>query len=159
VRTRQSGTTLVIVLIMLVVVTLLGVASMRISNSSLQVVGNMQARKFVENWSFQAIEQTMNSIAPYASSTAALTPITSSTTASGTDPFVIYGVPNGVTITVGPRTCIYTTVAAGYSAVSTIAPEDNLWEFRVTVTDNFTKATTAMVQGVKIRQLFNSCPT
>lgn len=154
-RTRQSGTTLVIVLIMLVVITLLGVASMRISNSSLQVVGNMQARKFVENWSFQAIEQAMNSIVPYNTPG---TPLTSSTTASGTDPFVIYGVPNGVSITVGPRTCLFSAAAAGYSAVSTIAPEDNLWEFRVTVTDNFTKATTAMTQGVRIRQLTGSCP-
>ena len=154
-RTRQGGTTLVIVLIMLVVITLLGVASMRISNSSLLVVGNMQARKFVENWSFQAIEQAMNSAAPY---NTPATPLTSSTTASGTDPFVIYGVPNGVTITVGPRTCVFSAAAAGYSAVSTIAPEDNLWEFRVTVTDDFTKATTAMTQGVKIRQLSGSCP-
>ena len=47
--------------------------------------------------------------------------------------------------------------ATGYSAVSTIAPEDNLWEFRVTVLDDFTKANAAMVQGVKIRQLAGSC--
>ena len=154
-RTRQSGATLVIVLIMLVVITLLGVASMRISNSSLQVVGNMQARKFVENWSFQAIEQAMNSIAPYNSPATVMT----SSTGTGTDPLVIYGVPNGVTISVGPRTCLYNAPAAGYSAVSTIAPEDNLWEFRVTVTDDFTKATTAMTQGVKIRQLQGACPT
>jgi Tfp pilus assembly protein PilX len=155
VRTRQSGATLVIVLIMLVVVTLLGVASMRISNSSLQVVGNMQARKFVENWSFQAIEQAMNSIAPYNSPTTVMT----SSSGTGTDPLVIYGVPNGVTITVGARTCVHNTVASGYSAVSTLAPEDNLWEFRVTVVDDFTKATTAMTQGVKIRQLQGACPT
>lgn len=153
-RQRQAGTTLVIVLIMLVVITLLGVASMRISNSSLQVVGNMQARKFAENWSLQAIEQTVNSIVPF---NTPATPLTESTLASGSDPFKIYGVPNGVAITVGPRTCMHSAAAAGYSAVSTIAPEDNLWEFRVTVTDNFTKATAAMTQGVKIRQLFGAC--
>ena len=154
-RTRQSGTTLVIVLIMLMVITLLGVASMRISNSSLQVVGNMQARKFVENWSHQAIEQAMNSIVPF---NTPATVMTSTTVASGTDPFLIYGVPSGVTISVGARTCLFSAAAAGYSAVSTIAPEDNLWEFRVTVTDDFTKATTAMTQGVKIRQLQGACP-
>lgn len=154
-RTRQSGTTLVIVLIMLMVITLLGVASMRISNSSLQVVGNMQARKFVENWSYQAIEQAMNSIAPFNTPG---TVMTSTTAASGTDPFKIYGVPSGVTISVGARTCLFSAAAAGYSAVSTIAPEDNLWEFRVTVIDDFTKASTAMTQGVKIRQLQGACP-
>lgn len=154
-RQRQSGTTLVIVLIMLVVVTLLGVASMRISNSSLTVVGNMQARKFAENWSLQAIEQTVNSIVPF--NTPATT-LTASTAASGSDPFKIYGVPNGVAITVGARTCLNSAAATGYSAVSTIAPEDNLWEFRVTVVDNFTKASASMTQGVKIRQLNGSCP-
>ena len=153
-RQRQSGTTLVIVLIMLVVITLLGVASMRISNSSLAVVGNMQSRKFAENWSNQAIEFTMNSIVPYNTPGTA---ITSSTAASGGDPFKIYGVPNGVNINVGPRTCMFSAAASGYSAVSTIAPEDNLWEFSVTVTDTFTGATTAMTQGVKIRQLQGSC--
>ena len=46
---REHGATLLIVLVMLVVITLLAVAGMRMSNSSLQVVGNMQARKFAEN--------------------------------------------------------------------------------------------------------------
>ncbi len=154
-RARQSGTTLLIVLIMLVVITLLGIASIRISGSSLMVVGNMQARKFAENWTLQAIEQTMNSITPFNTPG---TQILSSTTASGTNAFLIYGVPNGVNITVGARTCLFSTPASGYSAVSAIAPEDNLWEFRVTVVDTFTQASSAMVQGVKIRQLAGNCP-
>ena len=154
-RSRQSGTTLLVVLIMLVVITLLGIASIRISGSSLMVVGNMQARKFAENWTLQAIEQTVNSITPF---NTPATQIVSTTTLSGTDPFKIYAVPNGVNITVGARTCLFSAPATGYSAVSTIAPEDNLWEFRVTVLDDFTKASAAMVQGVKIRQLAGSCP-
>ena len=154
-RSRQSGTTLLVVLIMLVVITLLGIASIRISGSSLMVVGNMQARKFAENWTLQAIEQTVNSITPF---NTPATQIVSTTTLSGTDPFKIYAVPNGVNITVGARTCLFSAPATGYSAVSTIAPQDNLWEFRVTVLDDFTKASAAMVQGVKIRQLAGSCP-
>ena len=154
-RSRQSGTTLLVVLIMLVVITLLGIASIRISGSSMMVVGNMQARKYAEHWTLQAIEQTVNSITPF--NTPAIQ-IVSTTTLSGTDPFKIYAVPNGVNITVGARTCLFSAPATGYSAVSTIAPEDNLWEFRVTVLDDFTKASAAMVQGVKIRQLAGSCP-
>jgi hypothetical protein len=42
--------------------------------------------------------------------------------------------------------------------VQPIVPEDNLWEFTVSVTDNFTQATTTMGQGAKIRQLAGSCP-
>jgi hypothetical protein len=66
-------------------------------------------------------------------------------------------VPSGITIAVTSRTCLFSAPAAGYSAVSTIAPEDNLWEFGVTASDSFTGATTSMVQGTKIRQLFGSC--
>src|SRR5207253_5497125 len=142
---RQSGTTLLVVLIMLVVITLLGIASIRISGSSMMVVGNMQARKYAEHWTLQAIEQTVNSITPF---NTPATQIVSTTTLSGTDPFKIYAVPNGVNITVGARTCLFSAPATGYSAVSTIAPQDNLWEFRVTVLDDFTKASAAMVQGV-----------
>jgi hypothetical protein len=65
--------------------------------------------------------------------------------------------PTGVQVSVSARTCIYSAPASGYSAVSTIAPEDNLWEFSVTANDTFTKATSTMVQGAKIRQLAGSC--
>ena len=151
---RQRGTTLMVVLVMLVVLTLLGIAGVRMSSSSLQIVGNMQARKFVENWGQQGVEFVMNSITPFNNPTTA---ITSTTTASGTDPYKIYGVPAGISITVTSRTCLFSAPASGYSAVSTIAPEDNLWEFGVTVNDSFTGATTTMGQGTKIRQLFGAC--
>src|SRR5258708_26341463 len=127
-RTRERGTTLLIVLIMLVVITLLGIASIRISGSSLMVVGNMQARKFAENWSQQAIEQVVNTITPFNTPG---TQLVSTTSASGTDPFKIYGVPNGVNITVGARTCLFSAAPTGYSAVSTIAPRDTLLACRV----------------------------
>ena len=152
---RQRGTTLLVVLVMLVVLTLLGIAGVRMSSSSLQVVGNMQARKFVENWGLQGNEFVMNSINPFNNPAQA---ITSSTSASGTDWFKIYGVPSGISITVTSRTCLFSAPASGYSAVSTIAPEDNLWEYGVTASDGFTGATTTMVQGTRIRQLFGACP-
>ena len=60
----ERGATLLIVLVMLVVITLLAIAGMRMSNSSLQVVGNMQARKFAENVASQGVEDVLNSIGP-----------------------------------------------------------------------------------------------
>src|SRR2546426_10896906 len=69
---RQQGATLLVVLVMLVVITLLGIASIRISGSNLLVVGNMQSRKFVENYGLQAIEQVLNSIAPFNAPTSAV---------------------------------------------------------------------------------------
>ena len=138
---RQQGATLLVVLVMLVVITLLGIASIRISGSNLLVVGNMQSRKFVENYGLQAIEQVLNSIAPFNAPTSP----------------VAVTAPAGLTVTVSNRTCTFSAPAPGTSAVSAIAPEDNNWEFSVTVTDSFTGARTSMVQGVKIRQLAGAC--
>jgi len=138
---RQQGATLLVVLVMLVVITLLGIASIRISGSNLLVVGNMQSRKFVENYALQAIEQVMNSIAPFNAPTSP----------------VAVTAPAGLTVTVSNRTCTFSAPAPGTSAVSAIAPEDNNWEFSVSVTDSFTGARTTMVQGVKIRQLAGAC--
>jgi Tfp pilus assembly protein PilX len=155
---REQGATLLVVLVMLVVLTLLGVAGMRMSTSSLQVVGNMQARKFAENVASQSIEDVMNSITPFNAPTGPVTLRTGGTTVTAS-PGVGASLPSpaGVTVTVSSRTCIASAPASGYSAVSTIAPEDNLWEFNVTVNDTFTKATSTMVQGTKIRQLAGSC--
>src|SRR5205085_3341698 len=70
---RERGATLLIVLVMLVVITLLAVAGMRMSNSSLQVVGNMQARKFAENVASQALEDVLNSVGPFNAPNGAVT--------------------------------------------------------------------------------------
>ncbi len=139
---RQGGATLLVVLVMLIVITLLGIAGIKMGTSSLQVVGNMHARKFVENHAQQAVEEVMNTITPFNSPTAAVT---------------ITGLPAGLSATVSNRTCKYSAPAKGYSAVSTIAPEDNIWEFEVTVNDSFTGARSHIVQGSRIRQLSGYC--
>lgn len=141
---RQRGTTLLVVLVMLVVITLFGIAGIRMSSSNLIVVGNMQARKQVENIGQQTIEQIVNSIAYFN------TPNHSTT-------YTMTGLPAGYTATAGPRTCVFAAPATGYSAVAALAPQDNNWEFEVNVTDGFTGAKTKMVQGVRIRQLAGYC--
>ena len=57
---KQRGTTLVIALIMLVVVSLLAVSSLGTTNMSLKVVGNMQARGEALQASQQAIETVIS---------------------------------------------------------------------------------------------------
>jgi Tfp pilus assembly protein PilX len=137
----QRGTTLIVALMMLLVITLLGIASIRMSGSSMMVVGNMQARKFTENLAFQAIEETMSSIAPFNDRLLLVQPAQ----------------PALVTISVSPRSCVFSVPATGYSAVAALTPEDNIWEFAVTVDDSLTGARTRMVQGAKIRQLAGAC--
>jgi Tfp pilus assembly protein PilX len=152
---RQRGTTLIVVLVMLVVLTLLAVAGMRMS---LQIVGNMQARRFFDNVAQQAIEDVMNSIAPFNVKDGAVTLRSGGATVSApAGTAVSLPSPAGVQVTVSARTCLFSAPASGYSAVQPIVPEDNLWEFTVTVTDSFTQARTTMVQGSKIRQLALSC--
>jgi hypothetical protein len=144
---RQEGTTLLVTLVMLVVITLLGIAAIRMSSSSLLVVGNMQAKRYVEDWGLQAIEQVLNSIAPF-NSPAAPVQVTKPDGSA---------LPAGVEITVSNRTCLFAAPASGYSAVFSLAPEDNVWEFQVTVNDSFTGARSTMVQGARIRQLAGAC--
>jgi Tfp pilus assembly protein PilX len=138
---RQGGATLLVVLVMLVVMTLLGIASIRMSSTSLLIVGNMQARRFVENQAQLAVEQVLSSIDPFNNPTSV----------------PVIAAPAGLTINVGDRACVHSSPAAGYSAVAPISPEDNTWEFDVNVTDSFTGAKARMVQGTRIRQLSGSC--
>lgn len=139
---RQRGTTLLVVLVMLVAITLLGITGIRMSTSSLMVIGNMQSRKYTEGIALQAIEQTMSTIAPFNTPTLAVTPTP----------------PSGlISIAVSNRTCMFSAPASGYSAVAALTPEDNIWEFTVTVTDSLTGARTVMTQGAKIRQLAGYC--
>lgn len=138
---RQKGAVLLVVLVMLVVITLLGLASIRMSSTSLMVVGNMQARRVAENQAQLAVEQVLSSIGPFNNPT--------------TPPVI--AAPAGFTINVGDRICVQTAPAAGYSAVQPISPEDNTWEFDVTVTDSFTGARARMAQGTRIRQLSGAC--
>ena len=155
---RQRGATLVVVLVMLVVLTLLAVAGMRMSTASLTIVGNMQARRFVDNVANQAVEDVMNSIVPFNSPNGPVTLRTGGTTVAA-NPATATALPSpaGITVTISARTCLFSAPASGYSAVQPIVPEDNLWEFSVAVNDSFTKAQTSMVQGTKIRQLAGSC--
>lgn len=139
---KQQGMTLLIALAMLVVITIMGVSAIRMTGSSLLVVGNMQWRKSAENQAMLAIEQTMNSVVPFYAPTST----------------VAFTAPAGYTVTIGNRTCLRSTPASGYSALSAVAPEDNYWEFNVTVNDTITGAQTAMTQGARVRQLAGSCP-
>ena len=138
---RQRGVTLLIVLIMLVVLTLFGIAGINVSTSSLTIVGNMQSRKSNEAVAFQAVETVMSSITYFSDPAKAL----------------VFTAPTGVTVSLANRTCLFAAPATGYSAVQPIVPEDTNWEIRLTVTDSVTGASTGLTQGAKIRMLAGYC--
>lgn len=137
----QRGITLMVVLVMLVVLTLFGIAGINVSTSNLQVVGNMQARKSNEAVAYQGVETVLSSINYFNAPAAAVT----------------FTSPTGYTTTFANRVCLFAAPATGYSAVQPIVPEDTNWEVRVSVTDSVSGATTAMTQGVKVRMLAGYC--
>jgi Tfp pilus assembly protein PilX len=139
---RQKGATLVVVLVMLAVLTLFAVAVINLSNLNAKVVGNMQQRKNAEIVAQGAIEQVLSTSANFYTPNGA----------------IAIAAPSGMTITVSNRVCLGATPATGYSLAQQLVPEDDFWDFQVTVTDNVTGANTVVHQGAKIRMLANNCP-
>jgi len=141
-RNPQQGATLVVVLIMLVVLTLFAVAVINLSNLNAKAVGNMQQRKNAEILAQSAIEQVLSSSAAFYSPTAAVT-VTA---------------PSGMAVAVSNRVCTGSTAATGYSLAQQLVPEDDYWDFQVSVSDNVTGANAVVHQGIKVRMLAGNCP-
>src|SRR5438105_9426039 len=139
---RQSGATLLVVLVMLVVLTLFAITVINLSNMNAKAVGNMQHRKNAEAVAQSAIEQVIITSANFYSPAAA----------------VAITAPTGMAIAVGNRVCTASAAAKGNTLTQALVPEDNHWDFQVSVSDAVTGATTVMHQGVKIRMLANNCP-
>lgn len=141
-RSSERGAVLIISLILLVVLTLFVMTSTRIAGGSLRIVNNIQSRHAVDYASQAALEQVLSGVAPFYSPTSA----------------VSVSSPSGMTATVGNRTCVRSTPATGYSAVSGISPEDTFWNVPITVTDTITGSSTTTAQGVRIRLPAGNCP-
>lgn len=135
---QQTGATLLVALIFLLMMTLFAITAINMSTVNLRIVGNMQTSKALDAAAQAAIEQAISSMSQFS-----LTPTS-----------LVVG-----DATVEPPTCIESRVATGYSAVVTnIIPEDNTWEVIATVTDPDSGARSAIHQGVQIRMLAGNCP-
>ena len=135
---NQTGATLLVALIFLVMMTMFAVTAINMSTVNLRIVGNTQISKALDAAAQAAIEQAISSMSQFS-----LTPTS-----------LIVG-----DVTVQPPVCIESRVATGYSAVVTnIIPEDNTWEVIATVTDSDSGANSRIHQGVQIRMLAGNCP-
>jgi Tfp pilus assembly protein PilX len=141
---RQRGATLLVVLVMLVVLTLFAVSVINLSNLNAKAVGNMQFREAAEGVAQNAIEQVLSNSANFYSPNAV--------------PVIASNTTQGMTVTVSNRICLASDAATGYSLAQQIIPEDDYWEFQVTVTDPVSSASVVAHQGAKIRMLANNCP-
>lgn len=138
----QRGSVLFISLILLVAMTMIAVASARVSTTQLGVVGNAQSVQRVESAAQLGIEETVGRVDSFSNPTQSIS---------------VSNLPAGINVTVSDRRCLSTTPAAGFSAVMQLVPEDTLWAVDVQATDSFTGAAATMSQGVRVRMLAGSC--
>lgn len=143
---KQTGTTLVVSLLMLIVLTLLAVTAINTTIMDLRIARNMQAKQETEAAAQEAIEQVISSIANFN------TPTDQTITV------------NGLTVAVAAPQCLGERPALGYSATWGLAPQDTHWEVAASASDNNltpaarTGARTTIHQGIEIRLPAGSCP-
>jgi len=144
-RKRQTGATLIVSLMMLVILTLFAMSAINSSSVNLQIIGNMQILKKVEDAAQNAIEQAISSISTINAAIANPNAAASSVT------------ENGVNVSVSTPQCTGSAPATDYSALSKIVPEDSVWELSAAASDPNSGAAVVIHQGVKVRLTAGSC--
>lgn len=158
---KQSGATLIVALVMLVVLTLLVISAIRSSNTNLRIAGNMQLQEEAVAAAQQATEIvlsnnfTVNPAATTVQVTIGQTTYTaavSAPTCTGSKP-VLNSDPNI------PNECISSGTAQNTGIIFASAPAlggtswcyDQQWEVGTNVSDATTGASTTMHQGVALK--------
>ena len=140
---QQQGSTLLVSLIFLVVITLFGVSAINSSSLNLRIAANSQFQNQATAAAQMGIEQAMNSLTTFTSPSAQT--INVDVNRDGTPDY---------TATVSPAVCLSTRAAMGYSAeycATGACPIDTNWELVSTVNDTTTGAKVTLRQGVKVR--------
>ena len=185
-RRRQTGTVLVVALIMLVLVTMLAVTSFNLGKSNLQIVSNMQHRNEAIAAGREAIEEVLSSTRFFATPEDALaSPCNGNSNTRCVD-------SNGdgradVIVTLSPPpSCIKAQtiktialdpalaedvgctlgVAQSFGVVGTITGDslcaNSLWDITAGATDAVTETRVALTQGVSVRvakdDIATNCP-
>lgn len=141
-KNRQQGSSLLVSLVMLIVLTLLVVSAIRISTTNLKTVGNMQSKNETIMAAQQAVEQVLSDLSNFTA------PV-----AFPSVPVDINGdaVPD-FSVAVAAPVCINSKPVPGYGIdFIDSAPKDTYWDVTATVTDSRTGASSILHQGVKVR--------
>jgi hypothetical protein len=134
----QSGATLVITLIMLVLLTLFAVSAVGLSASTAKVVGNMQAKKTTDAMAQRVVDQVISE---------------GLFGDKRNVPVVPAWRPAGFTIEVTARHCkAFTPTILDPQTGSAI------WEFDVCVKDSFTSSKSYIRQGVAVKTMSAGTP-
>lgn len=138
----QQGSVLFVSLILLVAMTMIAVASARVSSTQLQLVGNAQSKQRVESVAQLGVEEVVGRIDAFTNPTQVVT---------------VGNLPAGINLAISDRRCLSTSPASGFSAVMQMSPVDTIWAVDVQATDTFTGATATVSQGIRVRMLAGSC--
>ena len=156
-RARQSGLTLFVAMIILVMVTLLVVSAFRVSNTNLKIVSSMQGRQEALSTAQAAIEQVISSsFFSENPNIVGATPIAVDVNGDGTDDYdVQMAVPRCMrtspVVMANPPTKLQLECAGSSRFPSSMTPtwcSNTIWEVAATTTDRLTAATTTVRQGV-----------
>ena len=140
---QQQGSTLLVSLIFLVVITLFGVSAINTSNLNLRIASNAQFQQQALAAAQLGIEKAMGSMTTFTAPNTQT--ITLDVNKDGTPDY---------TATVAPATCLGSTPAVGNSvefcALAGACDNKTNWELVSTVNDASTGAKVTIRQGVKI---------
>lgn len=141
---RQRGTTLLIALIFLVILTLFAVSGMNTGVINLRTANNAQLMIEAEYAAQQQIEGVLNSV------TAFVTAVLGTATVTNVD--VNGDSYTDFVVTTQPPICLSMVPAPGYSyEFAASAPKDTVWQITATAADSTFGATSTLRQGVKVR--------
>jgi len=145
---RQRGTTLLIALIFLVILTLLAVSGMNTGVINLRTANNAQMMVEAEYAAQQQIEQVLNSVTGFI--TVAVAPTVTNVDVNGDS-------VTDFVVTTQPPKCLSIVPAPGYSyEFAASAPKDTVWEVVANASDSVFGATVTLRQDVKIRLPVNA---
>ena len=143
----QRGTTLLISLIMLAVLTLFATSAIRGSLVNLRIAGNGQYQLEAQMAAQRAIDDFVSSLSSF-TSPSAVDLVYSTAANTGID---ATGGGNAYNVTVSPPKCVYIKAVPGYSySLAAQAPKDTIWRIRSAANDSKSGAAVVINQGVKV---------
>lgn len=145
-RYRQSGATLFVTLIALIIVTLLALAAMRASSINLRIFGNVQASSEAEAAAQFAIDGMIAEISNFQNPQ----PLPDLNVSIGGKTYIVARqLPS----------CLNSMTAPGYSLLYSSPPVDQVWNFAATASDSISGANVTVHQGIKVRMPVGTpCP-
>lgn len=162
---NESGAVLFVALMLLMALTVFVISMANMSDTQFKVIANQQEQKRLDAVARQAMETALSDGAWFDSTVAAaitgsaVSVFTCTSGCTGCGASVKTMTINGYTacVTAPGGGCYGGKTAPGYSALSSVSPDDNHFELVAIVSDPSSGASAEVRQGVKVRMGQNTC--